>query len=219
MQSWDDGVVDDIRLAGLCREYGAAASFNLNPSLHGSSRGHRWSYRGKDVQRLARSELADTYAGFEIANHTATHPDLRALPAEQLVGEITDARRALQDWFGQEVDGFCYPFGWGTQAAQEAVEQAGHRFARRADGLMDIKAGPGFRFVKPHAHFTDPHLLEYYERARREDGYFFFWGHSYELMDEGMWNALGDLYRRIASDPDACWTTLCEYVRAVSAPA
>ena len=33
-QCWDDGVINDIKVADLCRKYGAKATFNLNPALH-----------------------------------------------------------------------------------------------------------------------------------------------------------------------------------------
>ena len=76
LQSWDDGVVDDVRLTGLLRRYRARATFNLNPGLHRPGRSFSWRYGYKEVWRLGRDELVEVYAGFEIANHSLTHPNL-----------------------------------------------------------------------------------------------------------------------------------------------
>jgi peptidoglycan/xylan/chitin deacetylase (PgdA/CDA1 family) len=76
VQSWDDGVVDDIRLADLLRRHQASATFNLNPGLHHAGRSFSWRYGDKEVWRLGRDELVEIYAGFEIANHSLNHPNL-----------------------------------------------------------------------------------------------------------------------------------------------
>ena len=40
---WDDGVLNDIRLADIFRKYNAKATFNLNPGLMGEKRiDNRW---------------------------------------------------------------------------------------------------------------------------------------------------------------------------------
>ena len=213
LQSWDDGVEDDVRLAELCRRHGARACFNLNPGLHEAVRGHGWMYQGKEVKRLARGELTDVYAGLEIANHTMTHPDLVSLDPARYEEEIGGARRLLQDWFQQPVEGFCYPFGRGDAATQRAVERAGHVMARDAAMIKEIAPGPGFMIIRPHAHFTAGDFWTRFEQAIAADGYFFFWGHSYEIMDEAGWQRMDDLYARLAADPRIAWVTLAEYRR------
>lgn len=212
IQSWDDGVVDDIRLADLCRKYEAKASFNLSPGLHEKSRGHGWAYGDKEVLRLARDELDSVYQGFEIANHTMTHPDLRYLSPDNLSREIAASRKMLQDWFNQPVDGFCYPYGNATPESQEVIEASGHRFARHADGLGGITTGASFALVKPHCYFTDENFRELYDAAKQDESYFFFWGHSYELVSEQMWDALERLMEQISGDPESTWETLGGFV-------
>lgn len=213
MQSWDDGVVDDIRLAELCRRHGAKASFNLNPGLHGASRGHGWMYGDKQVLRLARGELATAYDGFEIANHTMTHPDLTRMNERDGAVEIADARKCLQDWFGQPVEGFCFPYGRVTPATQRQIEDAGHLFARDSVERGAVPHGDAFRIVPPHCHFSAPDFWARYEGVA-DDGYFFFWGHSYELTSEAMWTRLAAAIERISSDRRARWVTLGEHVRS-----
>ena len=62
IQSWDDGVVDDIRLTELLRHYQATATFNLNPGLHQRQRSFSWCYGDKEVWRLGVDEWVEVYA-------------------------------------------------------------------------------------------------------------------------------------------------------------
>jgi len=216
IQSWDDGVVDDVRLADILRKHKARAAFNLNPGLHESARGHGWKYGNKEVLRLSRDELASTYAGFEIANHTMTHPDLCRIEGAQLVMEIVDARKMLQDWFGQPVEGFCYPYGRASAESQKLIEDAGHRFARHAAELKEVEPSTSFSLIRPHCHFTDPAFHGHFEQALKNGLYFFFWGHSYEMTSEKMWNDFDLAMEKISREPSVRWLTPGEYVRLLS---
>jgi peptidoglycan/xylan/chitin deacetylase (PgdA/CDA1 family) len=207
-QSWDDGVADDVRLTGLLRRYRAAAIFNLNPGLHQPRRSFGWRHGDKEVWRLGRDELAGVFAGFEIANHSLTHPHLPDLSPTDLEREVRDSRRLLQDWFQQPVRGFCYPFGGFNPAVEDAVRAAGHVYARTVS-----EREPVFPPTDPFefgvsCRFADPAFWIRYERVRAADGVFCFWGHSYELTSETMWADLEDKIARISADPTAEWTGL-----------
>ncbi len=208
LQSWDDGVVDDVRLTGLLRRYQARATFNLNPGLHPPGRSFSWRYGDKEVWRLGREELAEVYAGFEIANHSMTHPNLSDLSPEALDWEIRESRRLLQDWFQQPVRGFCYPFGSFNAAVKEAIRDAGHVYARTV-----LEYEPLFPPADPlelgvSCRFNDAAFWTPYERAWAAGGVFLFWGHSYELVSEAMWADLEEKIARITVDPAAEWASI-----------
>ncbi|MBL8259761.1 MAG: polysaccharide deacetylase family protein [Candidatus Competibacteraceae bacterium] len=208
VQSWDDGVVDDVRLTELLRRYGATATFNLNPGLHQPRRSYSWSYGAKEVWRLGQEELASVYAGFEIANHSLHHPNLPDLAPQELGREVGDSRRILQDWFQQPVRGFCYPFGTWNPAVREAIRAAGHVYARTV-----VECDPAFPPSDPFefgvsCRFADPAFWTRYEHVKARGGVFFFWGHSYELTDEGMWADLENKIAGISADPAAQWGNL-----------
>ena len=65
IQTWDDGLVDDIPLIALLRRYGVKATFCLNPGLYRSERSLGWIRDGREVRRLAAGELRQVYEGFE----------------------------------------------------------------------------------------------------------------------------------------------------------
>lgn len=208
IQSWDDGVVDDIQLTELLRRYQAKATFNLNPGLHQRQRSFSWRYGDKEVWRLGTEEWVEVYAGFEIANHSLTHPYLPDLSPVDLMREVGDSRCRLQDWFQQPVRGFCYPFGGFNPAVKEAVRTAGHVYARVVRN-QDAVFPPADPFEFPvSCWFADPAFWNHYERSKSAKGVFFFWGHSYELTNATMWADLEHKIAGISADPAAEWVNI-----------
>lgn len=208
IQSWDDGVMDDLRLTALLRRHGAAATFNLNPGLHQPHRCFGWKYGEKEVWRLGQNELSAVYAGFSIANHSLHHPNLPDLPMAELVREVEDSRRLLQAWFQQPVPGFCYPFGTWNPTVKDAVRAAGHSYARTVNQTETVFPPTDPFELGVSCRFHDPDFWERYEQTKRNNGVFCFWGHSYELLDEAMWAELEHKIAAISADPAARWTTL-----------
>lgn len=61
--------------------------------------------------------------GVQIGAHSHTHLDFgRPLSDEVLKIEITDVRKRLQDWTGQSIDYFAFPFGLKQNISQEAID-------------------------------------------------------------------------------------------------
>lgn len=78
--------------------------------------------------------------GIEIGAHSHTHVDFgQPLTDAQLHSEITDVRKRLQDWTGQSIDYFAFPFGLKKNISQEAIDtvfDAGFKcFVSAAGGL------------------------------------------------------------------------------------
>lgn len=65
-------------------------------------------------------------AGWELASHTLTHPDLTGLDASALAREVGRSRRMLRSRFGVPVDFFCYPAGRYDSRVIRAVRRAGY---------------------------------------------------------------------------------------------
>jgi len=61
--------------------------------------------------------------GIQIGAHSHTHVDFgRPLSDSELRFEITDVRKRLQDWTGQSIDYFAFPFGLKRNISQEAID-------------------------------------------------------------------------------------------------
>ncbi len=65
-------------------------------------------------------------AGWELASHTITHPDLTSLDSSQLEREVSGSRQILERRFGVRVDNFCYPAGRYDDSVIAAVRAAGY---------------------------------------------------------------------------------------------
>ncbi len=210
VQCWDDGVTADVRLTEILRQHGARATFNLNAGLHGTERKPAvWAYRNTQVGRLGLNEMKAVYRGFTIGNHSLTHPDLAKIPTEAARREITEGRDRLQQFFGQPVLGFAYPNGSYDDHVMETVREAGHLYARTT-GSVERPFPPQDPMVfHPSCHFLASDFWPRYEKAKAS-GVFYFWGHSYEMVNEMMWAAFEEMIARISVDPDSRWGDLTD---------
>jgi peptidoglycan-N-acetylglucosamine deacetylase len=204
VQCWDDGVTADVRLMEILRRHGAKATFNLNAGLHEKQRKLGWMHRGTEVWRLGWDELREVYSGFTIANHSLTHPHLEQISIEAARNDIVEGRDRLQQFFGQPVRGFAYPCGTYNEAVMEAVRAAGHVYARTVGHAENPFPPENPMAFHPCCHGLAADLWERYEKARG-GGVFYFWGHSYEMIDEAMWTAFEAVIARISHDPMARW--------------
>ena len=212
VQCWDDGVGNDVRLCAVLRKHGATASFNINAGLHRRENRKAWTFKGTQVERMEWECLPEVYEGFTIAGHGLTHQRMADIPAEELRREAVHGRERLQEHFRQEVLGFAYPYGSYNEDVKRALRGAGYVYARTCGSVAcPFPPADAFEF-HPNCHFLAPDFWQRYERAR-EGGVFYFWGHSYEIVDEAGWEAFDGQIGRIAEDPAATWAELPDLFR------
>ena len=212
MQCWDDGVSNDERLTELLRKYNAKATFNIIPGLHGKSRIFTSVYGNTfKSYRLALDEMKDIYKGFKVAGHSMTHPKLAELDAQTLEREIVDCKDFIQNFFGQQECGFAYPYGNYNDAVKQALANAGYRYARTVKNINGALPLDDPMELPSHCHFLNPDFWKKYEEVRAIDGIFYFWGHSYEMMDDPkMWDEFESKLDRIKSDSKAQWIDIID---------
>ncbi len=207
VQCWDDGLVSDIQLIDILKKYDAKATFNISAGLNQTSRQALWCYEGTDVVALARGELRDVYTGFDIANHSLSHPNLTTLSGEDAYYQISENKRVLEYIFGREIKGFCYPFGGADEKVRDIVAQCGHTYARTTERQDSQQFGDDKFLLKPNCHFLDPDFWDLYEKAK-EEGVFYFWGHTYEMKNDAMWLDFEEKIKRITEDEDSEWDSV-----------
>lgn len=92
--------------------------------------------------------------GIQIGGHTATHIDLgKPWTRERLLIEIADSRKKLQDWTGQEIAYFAFPYGLPkniSQAAIDMVFESGYRAFVSAYGGLNFLGGDSFHISRFH---------------------------------------------------------------------
>jgi peptidoglycan/xylan/chitin deacetylase (PgdA/CDA1 family) len=65
--------------------------------------------------------------GFEVAAHTRTHPDLRAV--KDLAGEVAGSKKDLEAILGHPVRNFAYPYGYYNNTVKQMVRDSGFEIA------------------------------------------------------------------------------------------
>lgn len=221
--SYDDGVIQDRRLAELFRKYGAKATFNLNSGLLGLDR--RGGYPGKpelDISTLAPEELSTVYAGHEIAGHGLYHCGLNTIGGPLGVYEISEDKRRLEGYVGRPLRMFAYPFGVYGKNTVETLRLAGYQGARtiRSTGGFDLPAN--FLEWDPTCHHNDPKLMElarqFVENPFPFPQLFYVWGHGYEFDDNGNWDRMEGLLSFLGEYRERIWFAtngeIMEYVQA-----
>jgi len=92
--------------------------------------------------------------GIQIGGHTSSHIDLgKPWSRQRLVLEISDSRKKLQDWTGQEVAYFAFPYGLPknmSQAAIDMVFESGYRAFVSAYGGLNFPGGDAFHISRFH---------------------------------------------------------------------
>ncbi len=160
---------------------------------------------------LDAAEVADLYAGHEVAVHTVTHPFLERLDAAQIVAEVLEDRKALEELVGYPVRGMAYPFGTYNAQVIEVLRALGIVYSRTV--VNNITAFPP---AEPLAWATTMHVWndqpsplperwEAFYSNKWSQGVFYVWGHSYEFQHDRA--ALERLFTPLAHQPDVWYCT------------
>lgn len=218
--SWDDGPVEDLRLAELLAKHSTPACFYIprsNPE------------RGV----ISETEIKHLASQFEVGGHTLRHLPLTSLPYATARSEIHDCKRWLDDLTGRSTLSFCYPCGRFQAVHAREVARAGFTSARTAD-WMCLALGRDLYRLAPSLHLyphsravhvahcvrrghpgglaryllrfgapTGPHrlaeaMLDYIEQ---HGGVFHLWGHAWEIAERGLWSELEAILASIAARP------------------
>ncbi|HVO65304.1 MAG TPA: polysaccharide deacetylase family protein [Syntrophales bacterium] len=210
IQCWDDGIVDDLRLADILRRYNALATFCLNPGLYREERTFGWIHGDREVWRLGINELYVVYNGFEVCSHSMTHPYLTEVSSDRLDWEVRVSRDILQDLFKKPVLGFCYPFNLYNERVKASVRAAGYVWARGGRDVENIFPPDDPLESSFSCHFLSPNFWSKFDEARRGSGVFSFWGHSCEIANEGMWKDFEATIKKISSLTETQWSFITD---------
>jgi len=198
--SYDDGVVQDIRLLDILNRYGLKGTFHLNSGITGEN-------------KVPSARVAEVYRGHEISAHCVTHPWLTTLPLESLAWEILEDRRRLEALAGYPVRGMSYPYGDYNAEVLSRLPHYGIGYARttRSHGQFSLPEDflqwhPTCHHAKDLAAKTDE-FLNAPNRAGRPL-LFYVWGHSYEFdrnLENNNWEMIEAFAAKVAPEKETVW--------------
>jgi peptidoglycan/xylan/chitin deacetylase (PgdA/CDA1 family) len=124
--TFDDGYTDfgEHALPALAR-FGFTATVFVIADLLGES--NKWDVAGPRKPLMTVDQIRHVaQLGMEIGSHSRRHVSLTA-PCD-LIGEVSESRTMLEDLIGEQVTGFCYPYGHLNALAVDAVRAAGYHY-------------------------------------------------------------------------------------------
>ncbi len=217
--SYDDGVYSDIRLMDIMRRHGIKGTFNVNAGLMiGDKEAEPQTYR------LWPDEYG-AYEGFELAVHGYMHPFLDRMAADQVIGEIVNDRRALEELAGYPVHGMAYPYGTYNEALIEQLRHLGIYYSRTTRATNDFRLPEEFLAWHPTCHHNAGNLMELCDRFLNEPEnkgvglrVFYLWGHSYEFVRNDNWDVIENFCEKMGGRDNIWYATngeIYEYMQAL----
>lgn len=215
--SFDDGVVQDIRLVEILNKYNLKGTFNLNSAKLGLP-SDPWKVEWGEIPRpiLNVSKIKPLYVGHEVAVHTLTHPNLTTLNDETVIYQVDEDRKKLEEIFGYPVVGMAYPCGGVNNDARVAKliqENTPIRYARTITSTLtfDLQKGNLLQF-NPTLHFLNEKTEEIVDKflalETDEPQLLYIWGHSYELdYSESRWERFENLCKKLSGKADIFYGT------------
>ncbi len=192
--SYDDGNVADRRLVESINRYGVRATFHLNSGLLDTS------------NRISESEVRTLYQGHEVSTHSATHPNLTAIPVSEALQELTRDRAKLEEISGGIVRGMSYPYGQYNDMLLSAMQSAGICYSRTTASTHGYGWPQNFLTWHPTCHHKEGlEAARTFMQAPRIGGLLYIWGHSYEFNRDNNWELLEEICRTVTTDGGEEW--------------
>lgn len=224
--SYDDGVVQDIRLIDIFNKYGLKGSFNINTGLYEPEDVQREKYYGR--MTLSEAKALYTGSGHEVAVHALTHPFLEKMTKTAVIAEILDDRRNIEAQYGTIARGMAYPYGTYNDTVIEALRDCGICYSRTTKATGSFALPQDWLTLHPTCHHNDPKLMEMAERfvtqpvnaVRQGVQMFYVWGHSYEFDNNDNWNVIEELAAYVSGKDDIWYATnieIYDYIQAYNA--
>jgi len=197
LQSWDDGIPQDLRTAELLHRHGWRGTFFLNRS---SAMVEHWG------------KLTDW--GMEVGSHSWSHPYYPFQSPRRCRDESVLMRAFLESLTGHPVISFAYPFNYGPAYDKDgdyvlrAQRDAGYLSSRTTmAGAISMDDGVNKQILPAGVHFLagPKRIDEEWQRAARSiRGVFYLWGHSYEMVEEEDWKVFEAMLKRYG-EHDGVW--------------
>jgi peptidoglycan/xylan/chitin deacetylase (PgdA/CDA1 family) len=159
-----------VSVNGTSRTFGMASLWDrlrTMRALHDLLKPLAAEERRRIIERLGLPQTADPLRapltvrqmrdmaahGMTFQSHGATHRSFETLSAEEVSRELTQSKRILEAWVGQEVSWLAYPFGDTGPDVENALERNGYH------GAVTMREGlgcPDERLRLPRLAIGDP---------------------------------------------------------------
>ena len=219
--SYDDGVVEDIRLIKIMDKYGLKGTFNINTGLYFPENEEREEYLG----RMKLSEALELYKDsvHEVAVHSYTHPYLEQLSSQEVLTEILKDRENIEKQYGTITRGMAYPCATFNDNVIECLEKCGICYSRTGKSTENFNFPQNWLVLNPTCHHMNGKLMQLAKRFIEEKPHlhnnwmFYLWGHSYEFRVDNNWEVIEEFAEYMGGRDEIWYATnieIYDYVKA-----
>lgn len=215
--SYDDGVRQDIRLIEILNKCNLKGTFNLNSSL--MSREYDGVRNGTFIGKIGKDEAPAIYQGHEVAVHSLTHPHLENLTYDEIVYEITEDIKKLEEIFGYEIRGMAYPFGTYNDSVLKALAEVGIFYSRTVvqhESFVLPENPLTWHATCHHKNLNLQVIIDRFLTTDEELALFYVWGHSYEFDMENNWEVIESLCEQISGKENVWYATNSEILTYIN---
>lgn len=214
--SFDDGVIQDIRMIELMNKYGLKGTFNLNSMFLLNKR--ITNVRGKKicVYNVDRGDVKSVYEGHEVAVHTLTHPNLTECATDEIIRQVEQDRLNLSELVDYEVVGMAYPCGGvnnDDRVAQIIKDNTGVKYSRTITTTQTFDPPENLYRFNPTAYYTQFDELyrlgeRFLEMKPEKPQVFYIWGHTYDMdIENDYWVKVEEFFKFISNRDDIFYGT------------
>lgn len=217
--SYDDGAVFDIKLIEIMSKYGIKGTFNINTGLLKAEDYERPKWEGH--MKLSEAKKLYLESGNEVAVHSLTHPHLEQLDECEMIYEIIEDRKNIEQNFGTVAKGMAYPYGTYDDRVLAVLKSCGISYSRTVLSTEGFRLPKNWLTLHPTCHHNNPKLMElaqrFFDIKYRYGKMFYLWGHSYEFNDNDNWNVIEEFCKFVGGREDVWYATnieIYDYVKA-----
>lgn len=212
--TYDDGVLQDVRFVELLNKYNLKGTFNLNSGLMENE--FEWTHEsGVVIKRLPKEKVLYLYKGHEIASHTLTHTYLENKSESEIMFELKEDKKNLENLFQREIKGFAVPFDYYSDLIEKCTQKCGFEYARISEETLSFKPQSDYHRWKATVFHLDnslEKLAQNFFNTDEELAVFQIAGHSYDLDTENLWYKIEKVFKEISLQKDILPMTTIEII-------
>lgn len=220
--SYDDGVDQDKKLLQIMNKNGLKGTFNINSGMFTEE-----NFKFPDCQIHRRMTLKQAYdlyvnSDCEVALHGLTHSSLQEMNPENVLYEILEDRRKLENIFGKTIRGMAYPFGTFNDNVINAAKLAGVAYSRTVVSTEKFDIPNDWLRLPATCHHNNANLLKLGKsflelNVIKASKMFYLWGHSYQFEQDDNWDTIEKFAELIGKSDDIWYATNIEIYDYISA--
>ncbi|PTX94754.1 polysaccharide deacetylase [Verrucomicrobia bacterium LW23] len=206
--TYDDAPQEDYRFVEILNRHGLRGTFHVNSGGMGRP------------DRVKREDMRSLYANHEVSVHGVGHMHLDDLPPEELVHEILEDRKRLEEVMEYAIVGMAHAFGSYNAKAVAMLSALGFRYARPVAFTRKYVLPEDYMHWNPTCHHNDDILARWEQfmtlRNWGKPRLFYLFGHSYEFERGNNWHIIEDFAKTAGGHPEVWYATSIEVAEYVA---